>query len=477
MDWIAALLIFPLIGIAVNWLVPASMRAYVPVLVTALNVLNFVGYLCGLYGHTGRAFNTVFQMDKFSAVITGITIFVGFTAALYSVGYMHKEEHRGHLTAGSIKMYFGMFLLFYFTLLGAPLFQNVLITWGFIEATALASVLLVDFHRTKRTAEASWKYIIMMEIGGICALFGAITFLVGQPSFAHAVTWTGLEQIASAIPTKWLMVGFALVLAGYGTKAGLVPFHAWLPDAHSQAPSPTSAMLSAIKLNCALYAIIRFQTILTASGNGAFANRALLSIGILTVVVATLVTIRQHDVKRLFAYSSSENMGLAAIAFALGPIGVFAGLLQMVNHSVIKAMLFYQSGELLTASGSTEINRLNGITKILPWTGATLMLGMLAIGGAPPFGLFLSEFTVVYSLYHASPWLAVIVLILIAILFANFLRYAIRIGFGTPVRVLESKPVIHTGISSVSIGLHMLTIVALGTVLPFGLQLLPSFHL
>ena len=429
--WTYLLLCIPLVGILVTWLSSVSIRRWVPVLTTGLNLVA-AGFDV-LWRTRSRSVPGVFtHLDTLSLVVTGITLVVGFTASLYSAGYVPREHPPVAQTrATSERRYFSLFLAFYLAMLAVPLVENVVLTWVMVDATALASVFLVDFHHTKKTAEASWKYIILMEVGGLAALFGTVALLIGEPATARVLTWTGITQIASSISPKSLSIAYVLVLVGYGTKAGLVPFNAWLPDAHSQAPSPISAMLSAIKLNTAMYAIVRVSHILQAGHEAAFANHALAGFGFLTVIVSTLMTTMQHDVKRLFAYSSSENLGLIAVGFALGPIGTLGAYLQMVNHSVIKSMLFYQSGELLLASGTTEMAQMRGMIRRSPWLGVTLLFGMLAIAGAPPFGLFMSEFTIIFALVHeASPWLAALIALMLVILFANFLTYAMRISLG-----------------------------------------------
>ena len=472
--WTYILLCIPLVGILVTWLSSASIRRWVPVVTTGLNLV--VAAFDGFLPKSSVPFRGVFpHLDTLSLVVTGITLVVGFTAALYSAGYVPRDHPSVPGTQpASERRYFSLFLAFYLTMLAAPLVENVVLTWVMVDATALASVFLVDFHHTRKTAEASWKYIIIMEVGGLAALFGTVVLLLGEPAALHDLTWTGLTHVASTISPKLSSIAFVLVLVGYGTKAGLVPFNSWLPDAHSQAPSPVSAMLSAIKLNTAMYAIVRISHILQAGHEGAFANHALAVFGFLTVIVSTLMTTVQRDVKRLFAYSSSENLGLIAVGFSLGPIGALGAYLQMVNHSVVKSMLFYQSGELLLASGTTEMAQMRGMIRRFPWLGVTLLFGMLAIAGAPPFGLFISEFTIIFALVHeASPWLAALITLMLVILFANFLTYAMRISLGTP-----SDPLATDGVNYrprwttwVPMFTHTGASLALGTVLPYLLVL------
>ena len=475
MFWMPLLLIIPLIGILGLMIFPALCAQWTAVSVTAANLLLVLGRLVGLYGRGPGSFMGVLQLTGLGLFITCITLFVGFTATLYSTHYMKTAEFRHPADKGRTRTYFLLVLVFYFTLTGVPLFENAVLTWVFIEATALASVLLVDFHRTKGTIEASWKYLIIMEFGGLCALFGTLVLLFAQPHQAVASTWTELQQVAPQISHKALQLAFVLGLVGYGAKTGLTPFHYWLPDAHSQAPSPVSGMLSGIKLNCAFYGVLRFMSVADAGGIYWFAHAALLVLGVATVLVAVLMMISQHDYKRLFAYSSSENMGMIAIGFSLGPIGALGGFLQMINHSLIKSMLFYQSGELLHATGTTDMKGLRGVARVWPWAGGTLMLAMLAIAGAPPFGLFISELIIVYALFHSAvPLLGVLVLLLLIILFASFLRYAMQIGYGEGSQHLDRfrERYGKSWASAAPFGVHIALVLAFGMLLPFGISAL-----
>ncbi len=460
------LLAIPLLTAVLVWFIQGKVRRWLPVTATVLNLsILILGYLQGT-----PSIGPWLAINGLSAVIAGITAFVGFTAALYSVGYVrrHSQEQVDLDTVSQERTYFVLLLVFYDSLLAVVLLNNIFMTWGAIELTALASVLLVDWKGTKDNHEAAWKYLIIMEFGGLLALLGLLLLVGLQPNASVATTWTGLLAVAKSIPASVARLAFVLILAGFGTKAGLVPFHAWLPDAHSQAPSPISAMLSGIKLNCGLYGILRTQQVLQGGGNGPFADHTLATLGFLTVAISTLMTLYQKDFKRLFAYSSSENLGVAAIAFSLGPLGVIAGYLQMMNHSLIKSMLFYHSGELQHAWGSTEMEGLSGVARALPWTGQTLVLGMLAIAGAPPFGLFISEFMVIFALVKTgSPLLAALLLLFLALLFANFLRYSISMGYGEiSTRLNRTVRPLPTLTATLPTGLHLVGTLAFGMLLP-----------
>lgn len=471
MNGLIALIIIPIIGVGALYITPGKVLRTIPVIVTVLNLCVMVVFLLNRVrvAHKVTGASAWFIVDWLGLMITSVTLVVGFTAALYSVGYMRTHTEEMEAPIQNERPYFALFLAFYASLVMVPLMQNIFFTWGAIELTALTSVLLVDWNNTQLTHEAAWKYLVIMVSGGLIALLGIVILTGSVQTPVLAATWSHFRPIAATVPPVVQRVAFAMVLVGFGAKAGLVPFNFWLPDAHSQAPSPVSAMLSGVKLNCALYGILRMQSMLHAGGQGSFADVSLALVGILTVGLSTLMTVSQTDYKRLFAYSSAENLGLIALGFALGPIGTTAALLQMANHSIIKSMLFYHSGELLHTWGSTEMEGLSGMSSVLPHTGRSMMLGMLAIAGAPPFGLFISEFLILFAIIkHGILWLAIVLLVFLALLFGNFLRYAIRIGYGEPPTNL--KP--HSQRSEmaeilVPTSVHLALTLILGTLLPF----------
>ncbi|WP_067929213.1 proton-conducting transporter transmembrane domain-containing protein [Alicyclobacillus shizuokensis] len=480
MNLIGLLLLLPVLGIGAVYASPVPVRRLVPAVVTVLNLLVMAAVLWVRYGvtETEPATSQWWLMDPLSLVVTCITLVVGFTASVYSIGYVREHTGGAPEKAPKERQYFALLLAFYASLIAVSIVQNMFFTWAAIELTALSSVLLVDWNDTKLTHEAAWKYLVIMVTAGLIALFGLVT-VVGSANVPFtSADWSALVRLASHVPPTLLRIAFALVLVGFGAKAGLVPFNFWLPDAHSQAPSPVSAMLSGIKLNCAMYGILRLQGVLHAGGQTQFADAALGTLGFVTVGVSALMTVAQTDAKRLFAYSSAENLGLVAIGFAFGPIGAFAGYLQMANHSIIKSMLFYHSGELLHASGSTDMRGMRGIISVLPRTGRALMLGMIAIAGAPPFGLFISEFLVVFAIVrHGTPILAALLLAFLMILFASFLQRAVQIGYGAPSRRLldyRGHAVQESAGVTVPTILHLAIALAFGTVLPFVLSSLPG---
>lgn len=411
-------------------------------------------------------FMGVQNYDRLSIVTMVIVAIVGLTSIVYATGYLKLSAEKYELTNRKHLRFFVLIMVFYAVLLWAPIVHNLILLWILIEGASLASVFLVDFENTHKTFEATWKYIVMMEIGGAVSLVGTLMILFGSPGMGHDLSWDALMTAGQSIPPHALKLGFALIVIGYGIKAGLVPMHTWLPDTHSQAPSPISAMLSGIKISVAIYGILRFYNILSACGQQPFASFLLRATGILTIVVAVAMTGVQKDFKRLFAYSSVENMGLIIIGYTLGPLGVYGALLQMLNHAIIKPGLFYLSGNLIINYKSTEIKKVSGALFSLRWSGLTLVLLMMAIAGIPPFGLFISEFIIILSaLRNGLVWLGVVLVVLLAILFANFLRYALKMVFGHP-SIEEGEGNIGNWQTILPPILHLVGSLMMGTVVP-----------
>ncbi len=358
-----------------------------------------------------------------------INIGVIFALVLvYSTGYLrHVPEGR----FSSPRWFYGLVFLFLFTMVSVYLSANLGMLWIFVEATTLASALLVGFYNTEGAVEAGWKYLIVCTVGIAFALFGTITLYLaavrGGLDPAKALDWATLMNAAPALggARELVKVAFVFVLVGYGTKIGFVPMHSWLPDAHAEAPSPISALLSAVLLNCAMYALLRFDAITgRAIGNG-FAHTLLLVFGTLSVAVAALLMIVQRDLKRLLAYSSIEHMGIVAIGVGVGgAFGLYGALLHAFNHSVAKTLLFMAAGNVREHFGTLKMERIRGMAAAMPWTSSGLIVGSLAIVGMPPFGLFVSEFMILTGAFAQAKYaVAVIVLIGLSVVFGALLHH------------------------------------------------------
>ena len=365
----------------------------------------------------------LFFIDSFNVFLVALTAFVGFTTAIFSRPYMQIEQAHGRLTPARLRLYHSMFQIFNFTMLLALITNNMGILWVALEAATLATVLLVSLYRTPASLEAAWKYFILCGVGIAQALFGTILLYFAAERLlgagGDALLWTELNGVKGELEPTVLSLAFVFLLVGYGTKVGLVPLHNWLPDAHAEGPTPVSAVLSGLLLNVALYAVIRCKVLVEGSLQTSFARDLLMGFGLLSVVVAAFLLSRQKDVKRLFAYSSIEHMGIITFAFGMGgPIANFAGLLHMTVHSLTKSAIFFAVGHAVQKAGTQAIDGIRGMITLSPVIGWGLALGSLAILGMPPFGVFASEFLILTSAMREHPWATPFLLIALGVAFA-----------------------------------------------------------
>ena len=365
----------------------------------------------------------LFFVDSFNVFLVALTAFVGFTTAIFSRPYMQIERDHGRLTPARLRLYHSMFQVFNFTMLLVLLSNNMGILWVALEAATLATVLLVSLYRTPASLEAAWKYFILCGVGIAQALFGTILLYFAAEKVlgagGGALLWTELNGVKAELEPTVLSLAFVFLLVGYGTKVGLVPLHNWLPDAHAEGPTPVSAVLSGLLLNVALYAVIRCKVLVEGSLQTSFARELLMGFGLLSVVVAAFLLSRQKDVKRLFAYSSIEHMGIITFAFGMGgPIANFAGLLHMTVHSLTKSAIFFAVGHAAQKAGTQMIDGIRGLITLSPLIGWGLALGSLAILGMPPFGVFASEFLILTSAMREQPWATPFLLLALGVAFA-----------------------------------------------------------
>ena len=365
----------------------------------------------------------LFFVDSFNVFLVALTAFVGFTTAIFSRPYMQIEQNHGRLTPARLRLYHSMYQVFNFTMLLALLTNNMGILWVALEAATLATVLLVSLFRTPASLEAAWKYFILCGVGIAQALFGTILLYFAAEKLlgagGSALLWTELNGVKGQLEPTVLSLAFVFLLVGYGTKVGLVPLHNWLPDAHAEGPTPVSAVLSGLLLNVALYAVIRCKVLVEGSLQSSFARELLMGFGLLSVVVAAFLLSRQKDVKRLFAYSSIEHMGIITFAFGMGgPIASFAGLLHMTVHSLTKSAIFFAVGHAAQKAGTQLIDGIRGMITVSPVIGWGLALGSLAILGMPPFGVFASEFLILTSAMRDHPWATPFLLVGLGVAFA-----------------------------------------------------------
>ena len=407
-----------------------------------------------------------FLVDPFNVFLVALTAFVAFTTAVFSRPYMLIEEEHGRLNPARLRLYHSMFQLFTFTMLLALLTNNVGVLWVAMEAATLTTVLLVSLYRTPASLEAAWKYFILCGVGIAQALFGTILLYFAAEKLlgagGGALLWTELNGVRADLEPTVLAIAFVFLLVGYGTKVGLVPLHNWLPDAHAEGPTPVSAVLSGLLLNVALYAVVRCKVLVDGALPGAFAKDLMMGFGLVSVVVASFLLWRQRDVKRLFAYSSIEHMGIITFAFGLGgPVANFAGLLHMTVHSLTKSAIFYAAGHAAQKTGTQIIDDIRGLVTISPVVGWGLALGALAILGMPPFGVFASEFLILTTAMREQPWATPFLLAALGVAFAAVFSKVQPMVFGeTTAARLPVRP------AMMPVFVHLALVLMLGLWIP-----------
>ncbi len=376
-------------------------------------------------------------VDDLNVVFIALNTFVGFTTSVFSASYVGHELETGRRTPACLRFYHAMYQLLMCAMNGALMANNIGLMWVAIETATLTTVLMVGIYRTHEALEAAWKYFILGSVGIALALFGTIlVYVAAQPVIGEgldAMVWTTLVAHASKFDPALLNVAFIFLLLGYGTKVGLAPLHAWLPDAHAEGPTPISAVLSGLLLNVALYAVLRFKILMAANAAAVAPGPLMVTMGLVSLIFAAFMLYRRRDIKRLFAYSSIEHMGIITFAFGMGgPLANFAGLLHMTMHSLTKSGIFFAVGHVAQAKGTQRIADIGGLTETHPWLGWSLVAGVVAIAGLPPLGIFMSEFLVVSSTFARAPLLAIpLVFGLLVALGALFLRLN-GIAFGEP---------------------------------------------
>ena len=383
------------------------------------------------------AWGREFFIDPLNVFLVTLTAFVGLTTAIFSRPYMRVEQDHGRMTPPRLRLYHSMYQLFNCTMLLALTSNNMGILWVAMEAATLTTVLLVSVYRTAASLEAAWKYFILCGVGIAQALFGTVLLYMAAEKVAGAgggaLLWTNLDALKGTLDPNIVTLAFAFLFIGYGTKVGLVPLHNWLPDAHAEGPTPVSAVLSGLLLNVALYAILRCKVLADGALHRPLAGQLMMGFGLLSVVVAAFFLSRQKDVKRMFAYSSIEHMGLITFAFGMGgPIATFAGLLHMTVHSLIKSAIFFAVGHAAQKAGTQLMDEIRGLIKLSPTVGWGLMLGSLAILGMPPFGVFASEFLILTTAMREQPWATPFLLIALAVAFASVFNRVQPMVFGEP---------------------------------------------
>lgn len=376
-------------------------------------------------------------IDDFNIYLVGLTAFVGFSTAMFSAAYIGRESRIRRLAPRNLRFYHSMYQAFLFTMLLALTANNIGVLWVAVEAATLTTVLMVSLYRTREAIEAAWKYFILCSVGIGLALFGTVlVYLAAQPVMGDgvaAMAWSQMIRRAGAFQPELISLAFVFLLVGYGTKVGLAPLHAWLPDAHAEGPTPISAVLSGLLLNVALYALLRFKMLIAANGHALQPGPLMIGMGCSSIFVASFMLYRRGDIKRLFAYSSIEHMGIITFAFGMGgALANFAGLLHMTMHSLVKSAIFFAVGMITQATGTKRIADIRGLTARAPLLGWCFVVAVLAIAGLPPMGIFMSEFLVISSTFARDALLAVPVMIGLLITFGALIWRLQGMAFGPP---------------------------------------------
>jgi len=395
--------------------------------------------------HTGGSLEGPYlRADGLSSFFLVNIALISIFSLSYATGYL---RHMGEGRFASPRWFYALVNLFLFTMVGVCLSANLGVLWIMMEATTLASALLVGFYNTEGAVEAGWKYLLVCTVGIAFALFGTIVFYLAAVkagmSHTSALHWpsllAGLSQ--KQFDPNLVRLAFVFILVGYGTKVGFVPMHSWLPDAHAEAPTPVSAMLSAILLNCALYALLRYEILVSRAVGTGFPGELLVFFGLASIVIAGLLILVQRDLKRMLAYSSVEHMGMIAIGVGLGgALGFLGALLHTFNHSVAKSLLFFGAGNVRHNFGTLRMDRVTGMGRSAPLTTGVLAVGTLAIVGMPPFSLFVSEFAILGESFTQSRYVVgSIFLVVLSIVFGGFVHHFLRMVCGAP-RQAPPKP-------------------------------------
>lgn len=412
------------------------------------------------------ALGGLLRVDALSALMITLITLLGLIAALYGLGYLRAEVDSAHLAR--VRVFFALFQVFIFTMLLAVCTDNMGVMWVAIEGTTLATVFLVNLHQTRTSLEAAYKYLIISSVGIALAFIGTVLMYYAGSARAGeiGVNWTSLHAAAASLDPRLVRLAFAFVLIGYGTKAGLAPMHTWLPDAHSEAPAPVSALMSGVLLNVGLYALIRFKAITDIAAGPDLASRWLIGMGLLSLAVAAVFLLVQHNYKRMLAYSSVEHMGIICLGLGFGGYwGTFGALVHVMNHALAKSLLFILSGNILLKYQTTDIRRVRGLLRASPLLGGAFLAGTLALIGLPPFGPFISEFIIFRAgIERGHAVTAIVGIALLVVVFAGMLGSVNQMLYGTPPERVEGVLVRGWPLAPLSVNFALL--LALGVTLP-----------
>ncbi len=462
-DLVSGVLFVPLIAAAILAAIPAYRLSAILNVVASMISLAFALLL--LVADRPGPGNLLF-VDDLNIVFIVLNSFVGFTTSVFSASYIAHELEIGRLTPFHLRFYHAMYQLMLFGMNLALTANNIGLMWVAVELATLTTVVMVGLYRTPAALEAAWKYFILGSVGIALALFGTIlVYLAARPVIGEgmdAMVWTTLAGHAKDFDPSLLNIAFVFLLLGYGTKVGLAPLHAWLPDAHAEGPTPISAVLSGLLLNVALYALLRFKILLAGNPLSIAPGPLMVGLGLLSLIFAAFMLYRRRDIKRMFAYSSIEHMGIIVFAFGMaGPLGNFAGLMHMTMHSLTKSAIFFTVGHIVQVKRTQWMTEMGGLTTSHPLLGWGLVAGVAAIAGLPPFGVFMSEFLVVSSTFAREPILAGLLVFGLLLSFGALLLRLTDVAFG-PVKGLAGP----VDASTIPLFVHLGIVLTAGIWLP-----------
>ncbi len=444
-----------------------------------LGVINAVGYLLVLVdslwliltSNLPVSFSKLFYIDSLSAFFILAISIVTFATALFSINYIERDLASSVISKNKARAYYMFFNIFSLSMFFVPMAKNLAFIWLAIEMTTLASAFLVGFYNTKASIEAAWKYIMICSVGIIFALFGTIVFYYAASNAGvKSLNWPDIVSVSTHMDKNLIKIAFLFILVGYGTKAGLAPMHTWLPDAHSQAVSPISALLSGVLLKTAIYAILRFTIITNNSVGAAFSSKLFIIFALVSLGVSAGFIIIQKSIKRLLAYSSIEHVGIIFLGLGFGgAIGVYGALFHILNHAVTKPLMFFGAGNIIKKYKRDNMNMIRGVASSMPFTGVMFMLGMFALIGMPPFSIFFSELLILMAGFGKAMFLASgLYLFFIALIFGGILYHFGKILFGNKPEGMETA---REGVSvKMAFVFLFILIVTLGMAMPVFLN-------
>ncbi len=457
-----AILIIPLSAALVSWWVTPRIGKILSVL---SGTSTFVLTLTLVDSKTPTALAGWLRADSLSVVFLIAVSFLYFTTSIFATGYVHKVGDRSVGAKYERRLFAGL-NLFCWAMMAAPLVSSMALLWVAIEVTTVISALLVAIDNTEGATEASWKYVLIASMGLGIALFATILlYYVGSTVFGHNydLFYPSLFGAAPRFPHQITELAFVLAVLGYGTKVGLVPVHTWLPDAHSEAPTPVSALLSGALLAISFYAILRYFQVTVLTLGPRFPRDILLAFGLASLLLAALYLAAQRDLKRLLAYSSIEHMGILAIGMSFAaPIAIVGVLLHVLAHAAAKGTAFFGAGSIVKKFGTKDMTRIRGVVRVLPFSGPMMVLAILALSAMPPFGVFRSEFLIIYGgLSSPSSAVVSVLVLLVTIAFFGLSYFATRTMLTPALQGMVSKETSWWIVTAMAMGVFALLILGL----------------